>query len=127
MNANMPSKRIYIMDDDPDILDSMRMILEFRGYSVETALDGERIDQLNDHLPDLFLIDIWMSGVSGLEICKRLKMDQRTKHIPVVMVSANISIKDLSEQCNANDYLPKPFELTQLVGMVEKYTGGKLN
>lgn len=109
------------MDDDPDILDSMRMILEFRGYEVETALDGEKIKQLDGRLPDLFLIDIWMSGVSGLEICKQLKSDQKTKDIPVVMVSANISIRELSEQCNADGYLAKPFELVQLVGTVEKY------
>lgn len=108
------------MDDDPDILDSMRMILEFRGYKVETALDSEKLNQLQD-LPDLFLLDIWMSGLSGLEICKQIKEDERMKHIPVVMVSANISVAELSQQCGADGFLAKPFELNQLVGIVQRY------
>src|SRR6478735_12547165 len=100
MEKNNTQQKILVMDDDRDILDAMKMVLEFNGYNVETYSNDQHIDYSN--LPDLFLLDIWMSGLSGSDVCKRLKKDDHTKHIPVIIFSANRNISEICEACNAD-------------------------
>ena len=92
----MTEKKIFILDDDKDILDSMRMVLEFKGYKIDTSANPENLNSISEKAPDLLLIDLWMSGVDGSDICRQLKDNVQTKHIPVVIISANVNIKELS-------------------------------
>ena len=111
-----------VADDDPDILEVINLILNVKGYDVKTENNGENLLQMKEDLPDLLLLDIWMSGIDGRDICKQLKSRKETKDLPVIMLSANIDIKKMTDDCGATDYLAKPFDINALVGIIEKHT-----
>ena len=108
-----------IADDDPGIVDAVEMLLEFEGYTVTTTLYGSTVLNLNENLPDLLLLDIWMSGEDGRDICKKLKEDSSKKHIPVIMISASKDIKASAISAGADDFLAKPFEMNDLLKKIE--------
>lgn len=113
-------EKILIADDDPAILESLRMMLEIWDYEVESVSDGNVLSKLQKSKPGLLLLDVWMSGVNGVDICKRLKQNPRTKNIPVILFSANSNIKDCTKDSGANDYIEKPFDIAELLGKIEK-------
>ena len=83
------AKRILIVDDEPDILEFLRIILEEERYEVVTSDKGEFLEQLhNDRLPHLILVDVLLSGKDGRAIVTHLKSQPETMHIPVIMFSA---------------------------------------
>src|SRR6478672_406679 len=104
-------KKIFIADDDRDILQIMHLMLQTKAYDVETTCNAKNIFEFGKDLPDLILLDIWMSGVDGREICSQLKKNERTKNIPVLFISANSNIKKIAEQYHADGYIAKPFEM----------------
>jgi DNA-binding response OmpR family regulator len=114
------SKKIMVADDDLAILDATMLMLELEGYEVITVTDGRKVLELKDDLPDLLLLDIWMSGVDGKEICSHLKQQELTKHIPIVMVSASHEVRKMAFQAGADDFLAKPFEMDDLLNKVKK-------
>jgi DNA-binding response OmpR family regulator len=114
-------KKILIADDDPGILDALQMMLEDSGYDVRTTLFGQEIIDMDHDFPDLFLLDIWMSGIDGRNICKHLKSQDITTHIPVIMISANKDVQTLAKECGANDFLAKPFQMEKLLMMIETH------
>jgi DNA-binding response OmpR family regulator len=118
----MKRKKILVVDDDPDILEVIHLILNVKGYEVRVEKNGENLLQMKEDLPDLLLLDIWMSGIDGRDICRQLKSRQETKDLPVIMLSANIDIKKMTADCGATDYLAKPFDINALVGIIEKHT-----
>jgi DNA-binding response OmpR family regulator len=112
---------IVIADDDKAILEVMKMILEMHDYNVLTIDDGNLFPSLVAIQPKLLFLDINMSGVNGGEICRRLKASVATKDIPVIMISANYDIREITKDAGADDYLAKPFELRDLLSKVNKY------
>ncbi|HTN06974.1 response regulator [Agriterribacter sp.] len=118
----MAGKRIFILDDDKDILDSIRMVLECKGYQVYTSAHAENVNSISEKAPDLILIDLWMSGADGSDICRQFKQNIHTRHIPVVVVSASANIKAISEKCGADGYISKPFEINDLIAAIQRYT-----
>ncbi|MGH7203948.1 MAG: response regulator [Candidatus Levyibacteriota bacterium] len=112
---------IVVADDDPAILEAMRMVLELYNFKVETIADGSVVPKLRQLRPQLLFLDIRMSGTDGRTICKKLKTEADTKHIPVVMISANANLQHCVEEAGANDYLAKPFDMNDLITKVEKY------
>ena len=114
-------KNIMVIDDDPAILDSIGMLLEFEGYRVTVCSDAAGLLLMESELPDLLLLDIWMSGTDGRDICKQLKQKSSTKNIPVVLISASREIEKSAKQAGANDFLSKPFELDDLLRKVEMH------
>ncbi|HRO48121.1 response regulator [Agriterribacter sp.] len=114
-------KKIVVTDDDPGIRDIFKMIFETAGYQVQVISNGD--DLLNNayNLPDLFLLDKQLSGVDGTDICRYLKQQRTTAHIPVIMISANPQIGKLSEEAGADAYIEKPFEVKYLLEMVKRY------
>jgi DNA-binding response OmpR family regulator len=118
----LPQKNtIVVVDDDPSILEAMKMILEFNNYHVVTIGDGEILTKLALIQPKLLFLDICMSGVDGRDICKSLKAADATKDITVVMISASCDLEDVIKGTGADDYLAKPFELRDLLSKVTKY------
>lgn len=115
-------KRILVADDDPAILEVIELILEDAGYEVATSVNGETVEKVHGIMPDLILLDIWMSGMDGRNICKHLRAKKKTKHIPIVMISANKDAEAIALSAGAIDFLAKPFEMNKLLAMVEKYT-----
>lgn len=114
------NKKVLVADDDPAILDVMRMMLEFEGYEVATTLNGATILQMETEMPDLLLLDIWMSGTDGRDICRKLKQSEKTYKIPIVLVSASKDIERSAFEAGANDFIAKPFEMNELLQKIEK-------
>jgi len=113
-------RKILIVDDDPVVRDVFKIIFEKEGYEVDMKEDGRELLKNNFRKPDLFLIDKLLSGVNGLDICRHLKSQKSTQHIPVVMISASPGIANQSEQAGADDYIEKPFEREHLLHVVRK-------
>ena len=111
-----------IADDDPGIVDAIEMLLEFEGYKVIPTVDGSTVIDMENELPDLLLLDIWMSGEDGRNICKKLKQVETTKNIPIIMVSASQDIKESALAAGANDFLAKPFEMNNLLSKIKNLT-----
>src|SRR5690348_9426088 len=98
------AKKILVADDDPAIVESTTLILEEFGYDVDSTVDGQTIYKMEKDYPDLLLLDIWMSGEDGREICKYLKKSALTKHIPIIMVSASRDIQNSAKEAGADDF-----------------------
>ncbi len=119
----MPDK-ILVVDDEPDILNLAKTILEKKGLQTITASSGEEaLQKAEDEMPDLILLDVVMPGKSGLEVCKILKDQAKTKHIPVVMFTAlgrDVDRK-LGAECGADGHFTKPFTPEALITEVEQH------
>jgi DNA-binding response OmpR family regulator len=108
---------LVVADDDPDILRLLERRLSRRGYAVVTAADGRAaLDAIRRSAPDAVVIDRVMPAMSGEEVCAALKADARTAAIPVVLLSAQASEREIVEGfgIGADDYLTKPFDLEEL-------------
>lgn len=116
-------KKILVCDDDEGIVEVMRIILEDNGYQVKTLSNGKAIHKKTlEYCPDIIFLDIWMPGIDGREVTKLLKNDQQTAELPIVVISALNDTKKIAHEVGADDFLEKPFDMTDLLDMVEKYT-----
>lgn len=115
------SKKILAVDDDSDILDVIRIILEEEGYEVFTLANAKYVfDEVAQNSPDLILLDVMLGGLDGRDICKALKEHDSFKKIPVVMISASHNLDNLLLSPGAPDnFLAKPFDIDRLVEMVK--------
>ena len=112
-------KKILIVDDEPDILEFLQVILEEEGYVVLITEKGEFLEKLcNEGLPDLILLDMLLSGKDGREIVKQLKHQEDTKHIPVIMLSAHPTARQTALEAGADDFIAKPFDIDDLLSIV---------
>ena len=114
-------KKILIADDDPGILDAIGIMLEFEGYEVQSASNSAALLSMENGLPDLLLLDIWMSGTDGRDVCRYLKQKESTSKIPIVMISASKNIENSAREAGADDFLAKPFEMDSLLEKIGKY------
>jgi DNA-binding response OmpR family regulator len=108
---------LVVADDDPDILRLLERRLSRRGYEVLTAHDGAAaLAAIRRTAPDAAVIDRVMPAMSGEEVCAALKADERTAAIPVVLLSAQASEREIVQGfgVGADDYLTKPFDLDEL-------------
>lgn len=117
-------KKILIADDDPGIQDIFSIIFENAGFAIEIKKDGEDLLKNKFTLPDVFLIDKQLSGYDGLDVCRHLKNQDHTKNIPVIMISASPKIGALSKEAGADAFIEKPFEVKDLVRLVNFYANG---
>lgn len=113
-----PLKYIMVADDDSGILDMVGSMLEFAGYRVLHSSDVA-MALAPQQLPDLFLLDIWIAGTDGREVCRQLKNQERTRAIPVILFSASRGIEDSARSAGADDFLAKPFQMTDLLQKIE--------
>ncbi len=115
-------KKILIYDDDVEILFLCKTILQKYDYSVETLSRCDDIihdiDRVN---PSLILMDLWIPEIGGEKAVKLIKENDKAKHIPVFLFSANIDIKDICQKVNANGYIEKPFDLKSFVGLIQSH------
>ncbi|MGD8402470.1 MAG: diguanylate cyclase [Anaerolineales bacterium] len=117
-NQDKPQANILIVDDVDDNLEILGSLLTFDGYEVQTARNGEdALKQVQDTHPDLILMDVLMPGMSGFELCERLKSRESTKDIPVIFVS---SMSDIDSKVNGFkvggvDYINKPYQHAEIV------------
>jgi DNA-binding response OmpR family regulator len=115
-------KKLLVVEDDPDILQFLQLVLEDEGYDVRVCTKGQDLEQLHKgELPDLILLDIFLSGRDGREIVRELKSQAETRHIPVIMSSAHPKAGPTARAAGADDFLAKPFNIDELLAMVAKY------
>jgi len=118
------AERILVADDEPDILNLTKLMLEQEGYLVTTASDGEEtLRKAEAEMPDIILLDIVMPGKTGLEVCKILKAKRKTRDIPVVMFTALGQDVDrkLAKEVGCDGYFTKPFTLESLLTEVRRH------
>lgn len=113
---------ILVVDDDPGILDALRFLFEEEGYRVETSEKGDYAEALHDDnggLPDLIVLDVLLSGKDGRDICRKLKGQSETRHIPIVMISAHPDAERSAKDVGADAFVAKPFSIDHLLTLVE--------
>ncbi|MCB4235369.1 response regulator [Kaistella anthropi] len=117
-------KKIVIVDDDVAILDSLGLMLDFEGFEVNAFERGSEIFTYVESVskPDIILLDMWLSGEDGRDICKKLKENETTKNIPVVIMSASRGLEQTALQSGANAFIAKPFEIDEVVDQLHKLT-----
>ena len=108
----MKNKKVFIFDDNTDILELCTLILEDAGYEIKTSATSNDISvQVAAYMPDLIFMDNWLPDVGGVEATQELKNNPLLKHIPVIYFSANNDVKALAEKAGADNYLAKPFDI----------------
>jgi CheY-like chemotaxis protein len=115
-------KKILVAEDDPDIGDMMQLILEEAGYEVEIQVDGQIVQEMHEPFPDLLFLDIRLAGTDGRTICRQLKGNPTTHHIPIILLSAHNGMQDIARDTGAETFLAKPFEMEELLALVAHYT-----
>lgn len=113
----MDKRRILVVDDSALVAESVKAKLEASNYDVSVAYSGEEaIDKIRESAPDLMILDVYMPGIDGFEVCRRLRDDPDTYGLPIVMLSSRGNIKEklAGFRAGADDYLVKEFDLLDL-------------
>lgn len=121
----MAKKKILVVEDDRDISELITYNLEREGYEIACLYDGSQaVDFVRKRKPELIILDLMLPEVDGIEICRTLKSDAATKHIPIVMLTAKSEEADVvvGLQMGADDYIPKPFSPKVLVARIKAIT-----
>jgi two-component system alkaline phosphatase synthesis response regulator PhoP len=130
VGGNMKKGKILIADDEPDIVNLLRLRLEIDGYEVATALNGEEaLVKIQQDKPDLILLDVAMPKLDGFEVCRRLKENNIYKDIPIFILTArtHTKSKEVGKSLGVEEYITKPFNLKTLVAKVEQKLNKKFN
>jgi len=117
-------KRVLICDDDEGIIDVASIVLGEKGYDILTLRHSNNIfEKISEYKPDVILIDLWMSEISGDQIVIKLKQDEHFRKIPVIIVSANKDLQEIAKSSGSDGFLAKPFDIVELENIVEKQVG----
>lgn len=122
----MASKRILVVDDEPDVTELVSYKLRREGYDVAAINDPlEIMGKAREFNPDLFILDIMMPDLDGLKICRMVRADSKLKSVPIIFLTARGEVEDRIKglESGADDYLPKPFDTKELalrIGLIFK-------
>ncbi len=120
----MIKKKILVVEDEESLLKLESILLSSKGYEVHGAVDGQAaLDAIDKVKPDLVLLDIMLPVIDGFEVCRRIKSNSATKHIPVVMLTAKKSREDMArgEQVGADWYITKPFKSAMVIETIQRF------
>ena len=115
---------ILVVDDESDIRTLLRMVLERARFNVWEAQDGQEALEQVELIPDIILLNILLpGGLTGLDVCQRLKNSEKYKKILIIMLSGLVSKFDIARglEAGANGYLTKPFEIRELIEVINKH------
>ncbi len=118
------TKKILIVDDEQDIVETLKFMLEAQGYECYCAYDGEAgLSMAKEIIPDLMILDVMMPKMNGYKISRLLKYDTKYKDIPILMVTARSQEEDklIGQETGANEYITKPFDLDEVIEKVKEY------
>jgi DNA-binding response OmpR family regulator len=120
------TKKILIVDDEPNIVTALEFLLQRNSYEVLLAQDGEAaLRQVEQHLPDLVLLDVMLSLKSGYEVCQRMRERAEWQHIKIIMLSAKGREAEVNKglSLGADFYVTKPFSNKDLVAKIDELLG----
>ncbi|MBU6275848.1 MAG: response regulator transcription factor [Planctomycetes bacterium] len=120
--ADAAAQRILVVDDEDDLLELLRYNLSREGYQVTCVATGEdALRSVRRQPPDLIVLDVMLPGIDGLEVCRRLKSESKTREIPIVMLTAKSEESDIVAglEHGSDDYIAKPFSPRVLVARVK--------
>jgi DNA-binding response OmpR family regulator len=124
MQTEQMKKSILLVDNNPDTLKILTVILEGEGYTIDTAVDGEKaLAQVGVLPPQLILLDLMLPKLNGIDVCRILKGSETTRRIPVVILTAksNDEAKKGAASAGADGYLLKPFDPADLIDRVKGF------
>jgi len=113
---------VLVIDDEKDLLELVRYNLEKEGYRIKTAENGEAgLETAARELPDIVIVDLMLPGIDGLDVCRRLRSDQRTARTPIIMLTAKSAETDrvVGLEIGADDYVTKPFSPRELAARIK--------
>jgi len=113
----MSKRKILVVDDSALVAEAVKAKLEANNYEVQLAYSGEEaLDKVLGEIPDLMILDVYMPGIDGFEVCRRLREKPETQSLPIVMLSSRGNIKEklAGFRVGADDYLVKEFDLLDL-------------
>lgn len=117
-------KRILCIEDEVEMIELMRLVLEREGFEVEGAMGGEQgLKAMRQHKPDLILLDLMMPGVDGWEVYRQMRADRELAEIPVIVVTAKAQSIDKVlglQVAKVADYVTKPFGPKELISSIER-------
>jgi len=116
-------KTILLVDDEPDLLDSLAIRFKASGYKVLKAVDGlEALQKARTLSPDLIILDLMLPKMDGYKVARLLKFDNRYSHIPILILSARGQDldKEMGKNAGADDYMVKPFDSLDLISRVKR-------
>jgi DNA-binding response OmpR family regulator len=117
-------KKILIVEDEESLLKLESILLTSRGYEVKGVADGyAALEALKTTKPDLVLLDIMLPEIDGFEVCRQIKANEATRHIPVIMLTAKKSREDMikGEQVGADWYITKPFKSAMVIETIQRF------
>ena len=120
----MSGKKVLLIDDERDLVDLVKMRLEANQYDVLTAFDGvEGVAMAQTNQPNLILLDVMMPKMDGMEALRQLKHNEKTRPIPVIMLTAKSDTPSIfrAQELGAKDYFTKPFEADELLAFIKRY------
>src|ERR671919_310177 len=118
----LPESTVMIVDDNAQNVELLQAFLESLPVKIVTAADGvEALEKIEQHNPDLILLDIMMPRMSGFQVCRKLKSDEKTKDIQVLMVTALNELGDIEQasECGTDDFVSKPVNKLELLTRVK--------
>jgi len=121
--------KILLVDDEPDLVQMIKLRLKAAGYEVATAGDGQQaLEAVKTEKPDLMILDLMLPKLDGYKVCRFLKFDERTKDIPILIFTARAQEQDikLATECGADGYLTKPFEAQTLLAKLQELAAKKV-
>ncbi len=116
-------KKILIVDDDQIVSLTIKRVLELKGYQIAIALNGEEgLEKTKSSPPDLIILDLMLPKLSGEEVCKKIRQDEKLEHLPIIMLTAKSFDTDriIGKVLGANYYMTKPFNINELLENTSK-------
>jgi len=118
---NKATNRILVLDDDPDIGIMIKIMLEYKGYSVILTVRADKAaDIIREGNINLLIMDMLLSGVNGTDVCTELKQNSLTSSIPIMMISAHPNAKRICMDAEADDFISKPLDMQDLIGKIDQ-------
>lgn len=113
-------KKVLVIEDDVNTIEVMDYLIQGNGFEVIKSLSLLTVDEITGMHPDVIMIDYYMPGGKGDELCIQLKANSLTRAIPIILMSTHSDLEDISKECHADDYLAKPFAIETVVSMLTR-------
>lgn len=117
-------KKILIVDDEADVVEVVKMLLELEGYTVLEAFNGKEALEIVEHEElDLIILDIMMPEIDGVEVCRRLRTNDKLDEVPIIMFSAKLSAVDKKDSfdAGADGFITKPFNARSFIAAIQTF------